>query len=235
TQEFFAQECFTEEVANANKLIILKSSKLKYDRVLGNIFNRDNIKVANIVMVVCNTLIGAEDTIAFEELADKITSEIRDDEYFTAYGRAYHEAIIIKLLDGIIKEPTIYTGHVQILYDGFDDYLYVAVVDIKQNNSRQNNLAYFKNLLESKYRSFKYAIYSGYIVMIISSKHRDFYEEHFFDKDHNPFKQNNLFVGISSSFENPYELREYYDQAVAVLKDGIEKNNGKWVFLYNNI
>ena len=235
TQEFFAQECFTEDVANANKLVILKSSKLKHDRILGYIFNRDNIKVGMIVMVGLDTLLDAEDKAAFEELADKITSEIHDDDYFTAYGRAYHEGIIIKLLDRVIKDPLIYNPHVQIFLEGFEDYFYVAVVDIIQNNSHQNSLAYFKNLLESKYRSFKYAIYSDYIVMVMSSKHRDFYEEHFFDKDNNPFKQNNLFVGISDSFENPYELREYYDKAVTVLKNGIEKNNDRRVFLYNNI
>ena len=235
TQQFFAKESFIEYVANANKPVILKSSQLKYDRVLGNIFNREHIKVANLVMVWCETTFKAEDTEAFEELTDKITSEIHDDEYFTEYGRAYHESIIIKLLDGVIKDPIIFTDYVQIFYEGFEDYLYVAVVDITRNNLRtesltteadhHNRLMYFKNLLKGMYRSFKYAIYSDYIVMVMSSKHKDFYEGIFFDKDNNPFKQNNLFVGISSSFENPYELREYYDEAVVTLRNGIKKNN----------
>ena len=239
TQEFFAKECFTEDVANADKLVILKSSKLKYDRVLGNILNRENIKVANLIMLGCDTPLGVEDTTAFEEFIDKITGEIRDDEQLIVYGRIYNESIIIKLLDRVINEPSIYTSHVQIFHEGFEDYLYVAVVDITQNDlktegSHQTNLMYFKNLLESKYRSFKYAIYSDYIVMVMSSKHNDFNKGHFFDKDNNPFKQNNLFVGISSSFENPYVLREYYDKAVAALKDGLEENNGQHFFLHKN-
>ena len=231
TQEFFAKECFTENVANANKLVILKSSKLKHDRILGYILNSENIKIGMIVMVGLDTLLEPEDTAAFEALADKITNEIHDDEYFIAYGRTYNETIIINLLDRIIKDPVIYTPHVQIFLDGFEDYLYAGVVDIMQNNSRQNDLAYYKDLLEGKYRSFKYALYSSYIVMIMSSKHKDFYVEQFFDKDNNPFKENNLFVGISSSFENPYELREYYDKAVDALKKGIAKNNGERIFL----
>ena len=239
TQEFFAKECFTEDVANANKLVILKSSKLKHDRILGYIFNRDNIKVALIVMVGLDTLSGPEDMAAFEELADKITVEIHDDNYFTAYGTAYHEAVIVKLLDRDIKDPIIYTPHVQIFLDGFEDYLCVAVVDIMKNasgteGSLQDRLVYFKNLLAERYRSFKYAIYSGYLVMIMSSKHTDFYQVQFFTRDDNPFEQNNLFVGISSSFENPYELREYYDEAVTALINGIDKNNGQRVFLHGN-
>ena len=239
TQEFFAKECFTEDVANADKLVILKSSKLKYDRILGYIFNSENIRVALIVMVCVDALSGADDMAAFEELAGKITDEIHDDGYFTAYGRAYHEAIIVKLLDRVIKDPLIYNPHVQIFYDGFEDYLYVAVVDIRQHDpgsgdSHQKTLIHFKKLLENTYRSFKFAVYSDYIVMVMSSKHDDYYEGIFFDKDSDPFKQNNLYVGISSSFENPYELRDYYDKAVAVLEKGIVENKGQRVFLYND-
>jgi hypothetical protein len=235
TQEFFAREWFTEDVANADKLVILKSSELKYDRISGYIFNRDNIKVAVITMVWVYNPFETEDVAAFEELADIISNEIHEDEYFTAYGRAYHEALIIKLIDHVIDNPIIYTPHVQIFLDGFDDYLHVAVVEIINKEYHQYILSYFKNLLESKYKSFKYAIYSDRIVMIISSKNKYFYEEQFFDHDDNPFKQNNMFVGISNSFENPYELREYYDQAVAALKDGMKKNSGQLVFLYRNM
>ena len=240
TQEFFAKECFTEDVANADKLVILKSTKLKYDRILGNVFNRDNIKVANIVLVGHNAPFGEEETTAFEGLADKITNEIQDDEYFTAYGRAYHERIIVNLLNGIIRDPVIYNPHVQILCEGFNDYLFAAVVDITQNNlgtkdSHQNNLLHFKNLLESNYKYFKYAIYSDYIVIIVSSKLKEFYEEQFFEKDNNLFTRNNLFVGISGSFENPYQLLEHYDQAVAALKNGNGKNSGLHIFKYEAI
>jgi len=233
TQEFFAKELFTEDVANANKIAILKSDKLKYDRISGYIFNRDNIKVANVVIVGDGKPFDPDDMEAFEEFTNKITREIHDDEYFTSYGKEYHEDIIIKLLDNFITNPIIYTPHVQILLDGFDDYLYVAVVQEVQDDYRKIKLIDLKNLLENKYRSFKYAVYFDHIVMIMSAKHKDFFEEHFFDTDDNPFKRNNILVGISDSFENPYELRAYYDQAVVALKNGIEKNRDQFVFLYS--
>ena len=234
TQEFYAKVWFTEDVANADKLVILKSGELKYDRITGYIFNRDKIKVAVMAMVWVDRPFQSEDTAAFEELADKITCEIRDNDYFTAYGKAYHEALIVKLLDRVIDNPKIYTPHVQIFFDGFEDYLYVAVVRTMQNINARKRLQYLKNFLENKYRSFKYAIYADDIVMVMSSKYKDFYEERFFDQDNNLFRQNNLFVGISSSFESPYELREYYDKAVVALKNGIDKNDGRRVFLYNS-
>jgi len=229
TQEFFAQELFTEAVANTDKLVILKSSKLKHDRIVGYIFNKEDIKVALIVMVGLDTLSAEEDTEAFEKLADKISREIHDDEYFTAYGRAYHESIIVKLLDQAFNIPIIYTGYVQIILEGFEDYLYVAVVDITQSGIQQNKSEFFKKLIEDTYPSFKFAIYSDYIVIIMSAGHKNF---HFFNNDGNFFKQNNLFVGVSSSFENPYELRKYYGEAVAALKNGIKSNTDQRVFFY---
>jgi hypothetical protein len=234
TQEFYAKERFTENVANANKFVILKSGELKYDRISGYIFNKDNIKVAVITMVWVDSPFATKDAAAFEELADKITREIHDNEYFIAYGKAYHEALIIKLLDQVINNPIIFTPQVQIFLDGFEDYLYVAVVAIMQNDNHQNRLIYLKNLLENEYRSFKYAIYSDYIVMIMSSKYKDFYEEQFFDQDNNLFKQHGMVAGISDSFENPYELRKYYNEAVVALKNGIDQNNGQRFFIYNN-
>ena len=235
TQQFYARECFTENVANADKLVLLKSGELKYDRITGYIFNRDNIKIAVITMVGGNTPFEKEDMAAFELLIDKITDEIRNNDYFTAFGRAYHDEIINKLLDRIITDPKIYTPHVQILYDNFTDYLYIAAAGIAQNNIRHCRLAYLKSLLEYKYPTFKYAVHSDYIVILMSSKNRIKSKEWFFSEPDNFFDQNNLYVGISSSFENLYELPDYYAKAVAALKKGIESSRGERIFLYDDV
>jgi hypothetical protein len=52
----------------------------------------------------------------------------------------------------------------------------------------------------------------------------------FFDTQNNPFEQNNLFAGVSGSFENLYELREYYDKSLALLKEGLKQNCAKHIF-----
>jgi len=225
-QEFFLSERFTEDVANADKMVVMKSPKLKYDRILGNVFNQENIKVANLVMVECTTPFGADIKAAYEALADKITDEIRNDGYFTAFGREYHDTIIKKILDHQISDNGIYTGHVQILYNGFEDYLYLAVVDVMQNGMNRDKLLYFRDLLKKRYPSFKFAVYSDYMLMIISSKYDNFSPEGILGGYENPFEQNKIYAGISSSFENLYELEKYYNEAITVLKNGIAGNNG---------
>ena len=234
-QKFFLSERFTEDAANADKLIILRSDKLKYDRILGSIFNRENIKVANIVMVECSAAFGKDIPAAFEAVTDKISGEIRNDEYYTAYGRTYHETIIRMILDDKIKDDGIYTPHVQILYDGFLDYLYVAVVDVLQGDKTPDRLECVRELLKKRYPSFKFAVYSDYVLMIISSKYDSFSPEGILGAYENPFEQNGLYAGISGSFENLYELKKYYKDALRILKKGIAGgiagSGGRKIFL----
>jgi hypothetical protein len=233
TQEFFAQECFTEDVANADKLAIMKSNKLKYDRISVNIFNKENIKVANIVMVECGTQFEEDDPEAYEKLADKIIHEIKNDEYYTSFGRTYHESIINKLIDHVIVDTGIYAPHVQILFNGFKDYLFLAVIEIKKKGIKKDRLVSLKDLLVSKYRSYKFAIHSDYIVVIMSSKYDNFYRKRFFSKNHDFFEENNLYIGVSSCFENLFELSKYYDEAVAALKNGIKSKSDQRIFLHD--
>ena len=231
TQEFFAREYMTEDVANAGDMVILKGKSLKYDRMLVNILNRDRIKVANLLMLEKNSF-ETGDVEAFIKFADKVMYEIKDDDFYIAYGKAYHEDKIIKLLDGVIKNPLFYTAHVQILYDGFEDYLNVAVVDVSYNKAHEDSIAYFKGLLENMYPSFKFAAYHENIIMLMSTKLRKFDDKLFFGVQNSFFQQNDLFIGISDSFESLYELREYYDHAVSALKEGIARNDGQRFFHY---
>jgi len=230
-QEFFRSECITEDVANADKLVLIKSGKLKYDRLLANIFNRENIKVANIVMVESSSQFDGFTQAAFEAFSDKISHEIQNDDYFTEFGRTYHETLINKILDCQIKDTGIYTSHIQILYDGFDDYLYLAVVDVMN----LDRLVFFRNLLEKRYPSFKFAIYSDYVLMVISSNYDIFSTQGILGGHDNPFEQNGIFVGISSSFECIYELTRYYNEAITALKNGIVGKSGHYIFPYDSV
>jgi len=237
TIELLANESLIEDITNAEKIVILRSDKLKYAKMSGHIFNRDNIRVGLVMMSECNTPFEAESIAAFEALADKTTCEIRDYDYFTMFAMTFHEDKINLLLDGTVKNPLLYNPQAQILYDDFEDYLYVAVVSAARNdildNVHRSRLEYFKSLLKTKYGSFKYSVYSDYIVMLMSSKHKYFYGAPFFAAHADLFEQNGLSMGVSESFENIYELRVYYDQAVAALTNGLAGKEGMRIFLHN--
>ena len=237
TVEFLANEGLIEDISNAEKTVVLRNDKIKYAKISGHIFNRDNIRVGLVMMSEHNTPFDADSIEAFELLTDKITCEIRDYDYFTMLAMTFHEDKINLLLDGIVKNPLLYNHQAQILYDDFEDYLYVAVVSVERNdileNVHRSRLEYFKSMLKTKYKSFKYSVYADYIVMLMSSKHKNFYGAPFFTTQADLFEQNGLSMGISGSFENMYELRKYYDQAVTALANGLASKEGKRIFLYN--
>ena len=236
TQEAFANTNFTYSVTTADKIVILKSDDLAYDRVHAYVFNRKRIKVAQLVMVECNTSLTADDIVAFNALADKITSKIRDDEHYTEFGDAYLSSLITRILDGEIRDTRVYAAHIKILYEGFESYfLHLAVIELRQGNAQNGGLEHVRDLLMEKNKSCKFAIYSGYIVMVMASKHIDFDVKHFLSKNRNLFEQFDLYAGVSSCFENLYELLEYYVEAVAALKVGRENKTSQRVALYGSI
>jgi len=229
TQLFFANECFTDDVANAEKLAVLKSNKLKYDRVLGNIFNRDNIKVANIVMVECNRALNEDEFASFETLADLITGEVCKDSFYIAYGENHQSEIIKLLIEQNIENKIFYSSQAQILYDGFKSNLYLAVV----GNIQKDMLNHYMKLLRQRKRMFKYGIYSNHILMIMSTDYETFSIKRDLNSLVQLFEQENIFVGISNRFENLFELQKHYSEAVNALKKGMNANADQQIFLYD--
>ena len=237
TLEIFADKGLLETITNSDKSVVLRNDTLKYAKIAGHIFNRNNIDVGLLMMTEYNVAFDEESIEAFEHLADKITSEISAYDYFTTLAMTFHEDKINLLLDGTVKNPLLYNPQAQVLYNDFEDYLYVAVVYLEQNyvleDVHRNKMEYFESLLKTKYPLFKYSVYSDYIVMIMSSKSRYSYGAPFFITQAELFEQNGLFIGVSNSFENMYELRAYFDQAVAALTDGLKNKKDQRVFIYN--
>ena len=228
TQMFFVSEYFTYEVAETEKLVILKSAQLKHDRVLAYVFNRNRAKVANLVMVACNTQFDADDLLTFSAFADKLTSKIRDDEHYIEYAKNYYHDLIVKLINGEITDTKFYAPHIKILYEGFDAWMYAVVLEVGQMDEQHDRLEEIMDLLIKRYKSFKFAVYSGRIVMITSSKHKDFNRNRILGKYEEFFENNNLSAGVSSGFENLYQLRTYYDEALSALMGNADSCNSNF-------
>ena len=236
TFEFLAREGMTEEVVNADKVAVIRRERLNYDRMTGHIINRDSIPVGLVTMLELNVVFDDEIISAFDALVDMINRDIRNNDYFTMLAMTYHEDKINLLLDEAADRPVLFNPQAQILYSSFDEYLYVAVVSAERNDIleyvHKNRLLFFKSMLKTKYQSFKYSVYSDYIVILMSSTKRHFIGEPFLTAYTDLFVQNGLYMGVSESFENMYELRKYYDQAVSALTSGLSVGDDRRIFLH---
>ena len=234
--ELFKDECFIDVEANTKTIAILSSDKLKYDRIFGKIYNKNNITVAGVNLVACNKPLDDDVSAIFEAFCKILSKEVSKDGFYQTYGESYQENLIGKLIDGNIEDKRLYPLRMDIIYSGLKNYLYLAVVDVVRCDPEYTKLLYFRDLLRQTQPKFKYAIYSNYIIIIISSNSMKLNIKKDLKKFNGLFEQNNVYAGISSCFENLYEFQKYYIEAVNALNYGLTKDNSSQrICLYDEI
>ena len=228
----FSRGLLMEALANADGCVVLRSEEIDFARMGCYFFNRENIKAGLVGMYEQSAPFDEEAQQAFELFAAAITAEIRDDELYNKLGRAFHSDMIKALIDGFACNGSVYTPHVQVLFDGFEEYLFLAVVDPSHGCVLQNGTDYHRDRLMHVYPSYKYAVHCGAVLVLMSSTQPLFIEETFFGKYYDLIERDNLLIGVSECFENIYELSKYYCQALEAVKDFTGKEDGKRIFTY---
>lgn len=227
--EFYKNEEFIDTVANAEKITLLFSDKLKYKRILGKLFNYDNIQVGCASINESCQPFAEDDLMLYELFCDILNKEIAKSGYFRNYGQEYQEFLINKLIDGSIDDKRLYTAHVESIYINLKNNLYIIVADI----SKCDQLKYFRELFKRAEPTFKYSIYMNYIVIIMSSDNEAINVRTDLNKLNRLFKQNNIYAGVSSHFDNLFELQNYYVEALNALSNGLKKGINQQIFLNN--
>ena len=227
TIEFFKKESFIDSVANCTQfdgVTYLFSDKLKYDRIFGQLYNKDLLPVADLVMVACENPFEEDTPELIKTACNIISDEISLDEYYQNYGHIYQDSILEKLIEGDIGDKEVYTGHVSNIDKGLKSNVFIAVADVTKSNSANASLSYFRDLFKRTEPSFKYSIYSDYVIILISSNYPKLRINRELNNLIHLFEQENIYAGISSRFENLFDLHRYYLEAVNAL------NNSKKVF-----
>jgi hypothetical protein len=239
TKERMAKANVYENVANTQKVMYMeKRGTWDSGLVTGRIVNRDKLWIGQMTMHEFHTPLNAESLAAFELLVDKVALEIRDYDYFSKLPIAFFEDTLKKLLDSTNEITIIHHSQAQIIRHNLDKHLYVAIVSVARNNILENvhrsRLAYFQSLLKARYKLYRYAIYADKIVILMSSQFRNYSEALPLGQDYDLFEIHNLYAGVSASFENIYEFRNYYDQAITALNDGMKSSSGQRIFLHGD-
>jgi len=233
--ELFINENIFDTAANAKTVAILNSVKLKNDRIFGRVRNKDNITVAGVDLVCCYKPFEDGDLEVFEVFCQKLSKEINKNEYYQIYGQTYQEKLIEKLIDGDIEDKRVYPVHIDSIYSGLKENIYLGVADVTKSTHGDSSPAYFKDLFKQTQPAFKYAIYSNYVIFIFRSDDTKLNLKRGFKNLKVLFEQNNIYVGISSYFENLFELSKYYHEAVNTLNYGLNSNSIQRIFLYDEI
>lgn len=231
TRTLFYDEGFIEEIANSARVVLLKSKKLKHDRFLGKLFNKNNAYVASVMMVDCNNPFEENDAMVFEAVCKLISKEISSIDFFQEYEQTHQETIIKSLIDGSLDKK-LDVAQVGILYDSLASNLYIATVDISLCDSGYDAV-HFRDLLKQIEPKYKYAIYSHHIVAIISTNNDVLNVSEELRELISFFERHNMYVGISNRFENLFELQKYYAEAQKMMQFVWERNSSQRIFPFH--
>jgi len=238
TIEFCKNESFIDSVANCTNfdgVTYLISDKLKYNRIFGQLYTNNNMPVADLVMMACDKPFEDDTPELIETLCKVLSKELSQCKYYQDYAQTYQEALIRKLIEGDIEDKGLYSSHVSNINSGLKTNIFLAVADLAQNGSAHATLVYFRDLFKRTQPAFKYSIYADYIVILASSDYAVLNVKKDLNKLNKLFKQQNIYAGISSNFENLYEMQIYYTEAVNALNNGSKSNNDQRIFLYDEI
>lgn len=232
TIEFSMTENFIDTAANSDGIAyLLVSEKLKYNRIIGQLYNNKNEPVADLAVVACKKPFEEEDQPLIRSICERISKQIGKDKYYLNYGKTYIENMIIRLIEDDFEDRRLYTDHVANIYRSFKKYIYVAAASISPGNP-VHNLTYFKDLMRQTQPDFKYTIYHNHIVILFSSSYKTLRAERDLKKLSAFFEQENMHVGISNHFDNLFELPKYYAEAVAALNER-ERNSNERYHVYD--
>ena len=228
----YANEGFADVMIRPDKVVLLESPNLEFKNLFGKIFDKDGFPVACVSALDAIKPFEAGDIALVGVVCDMIAREISKIPFFQAYPQKILDTYINKLIRGDIGGKVYFAGKVEAIYIGLKDNLYVAVVDISQFDPSYAKLSYYRERFKLERPAFKYSIYSNYIVIITSTNEGVFYPRKCFRRLYKLFEQENMRVGVSSRFENLFELAKYYNEAVAALYNGSIGNRGQRIFVY---
>jgi len=235
TIDFFNTECFIEAYAQSDVVALLKSDKLKYDRVNGKLFDKDGIQLGNINVTACQKPFEEGDAKLIEMLCEVLSVELQNSEFYQKIDRVYQETLLNELIDGKIPDNEIVKTKIAELYEELKSNLYIAVVDTTQYEQTGTHLAYFRDLFKKLQAEYCYYIHLNYIMFIISTDHPILCIERKLSKLNEFFLRYEIYAGISSSFHNLLELRKYYREAINALNYGLKGGKNRQIYRYDNI
>jgi len=233
--EFYKDEFFFESLANTDKITLLRSDELEYDRLVGKVFNKERLQVGVVSMLGCYKPLEDYDPELFEYFCDLFTAEISQDEIYSVYGRVYLEKLISELIDGSIKDRRLYSAHVESINMHLKANIYLAVVDIGQPDATYAMLNNTRKMFEKLQPKPLYAVYSKYVLIFISTDSAKLRVKRDLKELNTVLVENDMRFGISSCFDNLYELYKYFAEAVSALDFMSGTHDDERIFLYDDI
>lgn len=230
TVDFCVEEHFISAYAESEIVSMLKSDKLKYDRMNGKVFDKDNVQLGDVTVVACMKPFEDGDAELIEILSEILSVALQNSEFYPSIERVYQESLLSDILTG---KATDYPEVISELYDGLKNNLYLAVVDISQYERTVTHLAYFTTLFRRMQPEYKYFIHLSNLIIIVSTDDEWLNIKKDMAKLNEFFTKYNVYAGISGKFQDLKKLNKYYREAINALNYGLKSMRKQNIFSYD--
>lgn len=232
--DFFHQEGFVEVSANADVVYLLRSDQLKYDRLCGKLFDQEGLQIGCITVFAFHKPIEQEDYKLVEIICESLSVEIQQSDFYQNIERVFQESVVCDLIEGKTFDRQVEEPRIGDLYANLKPYLYLVVVDITQYEHTLSHLAYFRDLFERIEKEAKSYLYLNNIVMLLSDERPTLSVQEKLPGLCSLLVKHRFYAGISNSFDNIYELKQYYRQALNALNYGMAADTRQHIFRYDD-
>jgi len=234
TVDFFNSEHFILSYAESEVVSLMQSDKLKYDRMNGKLFDRDNVQLGDINVTACSKPFEENDMELIEFLCEILSIELQNSEFYQNIERVYQESLLDDFIEGNVSDSDTAKSRVEKLHSELKPNLYVAVVDVTLYEQTNTHLAYFRDLFRKLQPEYKYYVHLNNIVIIINTDYTILSVKRDLDKLNEFFAKYTICAGVSRSFPDLYELREHFRQAINALNYGLKSKRKQQFFNYDD-
>lgn len=205
----------------------------KYPRIVGKVMIGGK-RIAGLTICAHQKPFTEFDLELTELLCKAISIELQKNKFIDYSRGLMHEDLLRDLLDEKLKNSIDINDRIKTLNLSFQKYLFVLTVDVSRFDVTRFSLIYRQNELENKLSNCKAVVYDEKIVLLLSRDSQKQLFKNEMESIKEILKKSNLYGGISRSFQNIEDLREYYFQSLEALKLGILLNHDSTIFKFDD-
>ncbi|UWG95707.1 helix-turn-helix domain-containing protein [Dehalobacter sp. DCM] len=230
---YYVSNKLFEMIAESDHPFFWEDPYCKYPRIVGKVMIGDK-RVAGLTICAHQKPFTELDLELSALLCKAISIDMQKNKNIDYSRGLMHEDFLIDLLDEKLRHITDINDRIKILNLTFQKCLFVLTVDVSQFDITRFSLMYYRNELENKIPNCKAVVYDKKIVLLLSRDSEKQLFIHEMTQIKELFKMSNLFAGISRTFHNMVDIREYYLQSLEALKLGILLNPKAIIYRFDD-
>lgn len=220
-----------KRMMKSDRAVVVYQEELGYEQMIVAIDTERDL--GHIVVCATNRHISSMDQNSLWILKQFINQQMKKDEFILNSKGFHYENFLKDLLDDKIAINQMFLDRMQYVGVVFSSYMRCAVVEIARTSSVLNPYR-IRNLFENHFHNIKTLIYSGQIVIIFQLPEEQSSQRELQVQLMDFCMKNNLYAGISNSFDNILSLPAFYKQALRAIELGIVEDNMPKLFVYQD-